>query len=502
MNEVISTSTSEIKVFYYIDDQDTRYLTKLNVTASPRLKDFKNALDRNCSKYKFYFVTNDPSIGKVKQEIINDEEILPFDAQDRIVAYLVSNEGSTISSGGGGLGEKNKHSKHLHHQQDYRILISTANSSLDIQQPGLQCICECDASENSADYQNCFAKEQAEFGARSFSSSNLESTTSLDETENDQYSKITDSTIISSRYHGRNRPRGRQHQLPSGLDQASSSSSLNSDSTMALDTLTITFHLTANNYLGISIVGQTDKTGSTEGGIYVSSITKGSVVAEDGRIKPDDIILQVNDISFGKLSNNDAAEILREAAKTPGLIKLVVAKCWDSTPRDYFTLPRHEQARPVDPSSCHAHTQAVQNTYDNSQQQILPHNQQSLLNSKANMSSTISSTNNTMVDNERFGLNLNLKNNSDMAIIVRAMAEPHSGLDIRHRIWPETILPKSFLGSDLVTWLFENVRGFLGRDDARAYASKMLKMGYIRHPFHKSQFHEKSYYLFRNIYPQ
>ncbi|CAF5101336.1 unnamed protein product, partial [Rotaria sp. Silwood1] len=125
-----------------------------------------------------------------------------------------------------------------------------------------------------------------------------------------------------------------------------------------------------------------------------------------------------------------------------------------------------------------------------------------LLNSKANMSSTISSTNNTIVDNERFGLNLNLKNNSDMAIIVRAMAEPHSGLDIRHRIWPETILPKSFLGSDLVTWLFENVRGFLGRDDARAYASKMLKMGYIRHPFHKSQFHEKSYYLFRNIYPQ
>ncbi|CAF5053151.1 unnamed protein product, partial [Rotaria sp. Silwood1] len=394
----------------------------------------------------------------------------------------------------------NKHSKHLHHQQDYRILISTANSSLDIQQPGLQCICECDASENSADYQNCFAKEQAEFGARSFSSSNLESTTSLDETENDQYSKITDSTIISSPYHGRNRPRGRQHRLPSGLDQASSSSS--SDSTMTLDILTVTFDLDANNYLGISIVGQTDKTGSTEGGIYVSSITKGSVVAEDGRIGPGDMILQVNDISFEKLSNDDAADILREAVQKPGLITLVVAKWWDPTSRDDFTLPRHEQARPVDPSSCHAHTQAVQNTYDNSQQQILPHNQQSLLNSKANMSSTISSTNNTMVDNERFGLNLNLKNNSDMAIIVRAMAEPHSGLDIRHRIWPETILPKSFLGSDLVTWLFENVRGFLGRDDARAYASKMLKMGYIRHPFHKSQFHEKSYYLFRNIYPQ
>ncbi|CAF1137723.1 unnamed protein product, partial [Rotaria sp. Silwood1] len=104
---------------------------------------------------------------------------------------------------------------------------------------------------------------------------------------------------------------------------------------------------------------------------------------------------------------------------------------------------------------------------------------------------------NTMVDNERFGLNLNLTGNSDMAIIVQAMAEPVSGLDIRDRI-----LPKSFPGSDLVNCLFENVDGFVGRDDARAFAARMLKMGYIRHPFHKSSFHEKSYYLFRNIYPQ
>ncbi|CAF1494803.1 unnamed protein product, partial [Rotaria sordida] len=310
------------------------------------------------------------------------------------------------------------------------------------------------------------------------------------------------STTISSRYHGRNRPRGRQHELPLGLDQALSSSSLNSDSTMALDTFTVTLHLNANNYLGISIVGQTDKTGLTDGGIYVSSITKGGVVAEDGRIEPGDMILQVNDISFEKLSNDDAAEILREAGKTPGLIKLVVTKCWNSTPRDYFTLPRHEQARPVDPSSCHAHTQAVQNTYDNSQQQILPHNRQSLLNSKANMSSTISSTNNTMVDNERFSLDLTYMIGSDMDTFVRAMAKPASGLDIRDRIWFKISIPKSFLGSDLVTWLFKNVDGFLVRDDARFYASKMLKIGYIRHPLHKLQFGEKSYYVFRNIYSQ
>ncbi len=89
----------------------------------------------------------------------------------------------------------------------------------------------------------------------------------------------------------------------------------------------------------------------------------------------------------------------------------MVAKCWDPTPRGYFTLPRHEQARPVDPLSWLAHTQAVQHTYQNPQHQLFLHQQQqsnhrlSILNSTANMSSTISSTSNTMSDNERKNFN-------------------------------------------------------------------------------------------------
>ena len=80
-----------------------------------------------------------------------------------------------------------------------------------------------------------------------------------------------------------------------------------------------------------------------------------------------------------------------------------MAKCWDPTPRGYFTLPRHEQARPVDPLSWLAHNQAVHNTYQPAQhqQQIFMHPRQSVLNSTTNMSSTISTTNNTMVENER-----------------------------------------------------------------------------------------------------
>ena len=154
-------------------------------------------------------------------------------------------------------------------------------------------------------------------------------------------------------------------------------------------------------------------------------------------------------------------------------IKLVVAKCWDPTPRGYFTLPRHEQARPVDPLSWLAHTQAVHNTYNHpqqQQQQILMHQRQSILNSTTNMSSTISSANNTVVDNEReckvesddftltsfslgFGLDLNLTINSDMDTIVRAMAEADSGLDIRDRIWLKIPIPRSFLGKSRTSML-------------------------------------------------
>lgn len=177
---------NEIKVFYYIDDQDPPYLTKLNVSNLPRLKDFKNALDRNCAKYKFFFATNDPSIGKVKEEITNDEQILPVDTQDRILAYLVSIEGSTTSSGGGGGGGGIKQPKHIDHHHDDTILTSTTNSSFNIQQPRLQRMSKRYASANSADYQKFFLKPRAVNDMSSFPSSDLESTTFLDETEDDR----------------------------------------------------------------------------------------------------------------------------------------------------------------------------------------------------------------------------------------------------------------------------------------------------------------------------
>ena len=49
-------------------------------------------------------------------------------------------------------------------------------------------------------------------------------------------------------------------------------------------------------------------------------------VAQDGRIEPGDMILQVNDISFEGLSNDDAVKILRETVQKPGYVHIVAIR--------------------------------------------------------------------------------------------------------------------------------------------------------------------------------
>lgn len=95
----------------------------------------------------------------------------------------------------------------------------------------------------------------------------------------------------------------------------------------------------------------------------ISAFAFRGAVALDGRIEAGDMILQVNDISFEHMSNDDAVKVLRDAVRTPGPIKLVVAKCWEQEPKGYFTLPRPgnraEPVCPIDPGAWVAHTNAL-----------------------------------------------------------------------------------------------------------------------------------------------
>ena len=41
---------------------------------------------------------------------------------------------------------------------------------------------------------------------------------------------------------------------------------------------------------------------------------------------------------------------------------------------------------------------------------------------------------------------MNLTKNTDMAVVVRAMAQPDSGLEVRDRMWLKINIPNSFIG--------------------------------------------------------
>lgn len=53
----------------------------------------------------------------------------------------------------------------------------------------------------------------------------------------------------------------------------------------------------------------------------MNSFLCSGAVALDGRIEPGDMILQVNDINFENMSNDDAVRVLREAVQKPGLVQ-------------------------------------------------------------------------------------------------------------------------------------------------------------------------------------
>uniref|UniRef100_A0AAQ5XGZ8 Dishevelled segment polarity protein 1a n=1 Tax=Amphiprion ocellaris TaxID=80972 RepID=A0AAQ5XGZ8_AMPOC len=246
------------------------------------------------------------------------------------------------------------------------------------------------------------------------------------------------------------------------LSQSSSFSSI-TDSTMSLNIITVTLNMEKYNFLGISIVGQSNDRG--DGGIYIGSIMKGGAVAADGRIEPGDMLLQVNDVNFENMSNDDAVRILREIVSKTGPISLTVAKCWDPSPRSYFTIPRAEPVRPIDPAAWISHTTALTGPYPHYEFDDLP-----LSASK-----------------------------TDMATIVKVMQLPDSGLEIRDRMWLKITIANAVIGADVVDWLYSRVEGFKDRRDARKYASSLLKHGYLRHTVNKITFSEQCYYTFGDL---
>ncbi|XP_026055783.1 segment polarity protein dishevelled homolog DVL-1-like isoform X1 [Carassius auratus] len=480
---------AETKIIYHIDEEETPYLVKLTVSPEKAtLADFKHVLNnRPVNSYKFFFKSMDQDFGVVKEEISDDNAKLPC-FNGRVVSWLVLAEG-THSDGGsqcteihkelppplertGGIGDSRPPSFHANAVSIRDGLdTETGTESLQSQQRERE---RERAHRRAREISRVNGLSKSERVNRdsavgcdstSLMSSELESSSFIDSEEDEDASSHRRSSSAeqsSSSHLMRRHKRRRRRQKVSKMDRSSSFSSI-TDSTMSLNIITVTLNMEKYNFLGISIVGQSNDRG--DGGIYIGSIMKGGAVAADGRIEPGDMLLQVNDVNFENMSNDDAVRILREIVSKPGPIGLTVAKCWDPSPRSYFTIPRAEPVRPIDPAAWISHTTALSGPYPHYEFDDVP--------------LSVSKT--------------------DMATLVKVMQLPDSGLEIRDRMWLKITIANAVIGADVVDWLFSRVEGFKDRRDARKYASSLLKHGYLRHTVNKITFSEQCYYTFGDL---
>uniref|UniRef100_A0A8C6PUH6 Dishevelled segment polarity protein 1 n=1 Tax=Nothobranchius furzeri TaxID=105023 RepID=A0A8C6PUH6_NOTFU len=456
---------AETKIIYHIDEEETPYLVKLSVSPEKvTLADFKNVLNnRPVNSYKFFFKSMDQDFGVVKEEISDDNAKLPC-FNGRVVSWLVLAE-SAHSDGGsqcteshpelppplertGGIGDSRPPSFHAN--------AVSSRDGLDTET----------GTESLLSHRRERERERARRRARETELPRINGHSKSERTARDSAMGYDSASVMSS-----------ELESSSFVDSEEDEDSvllwllplLRRLLLVALSLICILFLIVSivvaekYNFLGISIVGQSNDRG--DGGIYIGSIMKGGAVAADGRIEPGDMLLQVNDVNFENMSNDDAVRILREIVSKPGPISLTVAKCWDPSPRSYFTIPRAEPVRPIDPAAWISHTTALTGPYPHYEFDDLP-----LSASK-----------------------------TDMATIVKVMQLPDSGLEIRDRMWLKITIANAVIGADVVDWLYSRVEGFKDRRDARKYASSLLKHGYLRHTVNKITFSEQCYYTFGDL---
>ncbi|XP_067573362.1 segment polarity protein dishevelled homolog DVL-2 isoform X8 [Pseudorca crassidens] len=514
----------ETKVIYHLDEEETPYLVKIPVPAERiTLGDFKSVLQRPAGA-KYFFKSMDQDFGVVKEEISDDNARLPC-FNGRVVSWLVSSDNPQPEMAPpaheprtdpvpppppvpplppertSGIGDSRPPSFHPNVSSSRENLEPETETesvvSLRRERPRRR-----DSSERGAGGHRPSGPSRLERHLAGYESSSTLMTSELESTSlGDSDEEDTMSSSPPDLPAGSAAPRSRAAPPASSSATGGGGNSGHpawrgsvTDSTMSLNIITVTLNMEKYNFLGISIVGQSNERG--DGGIYIGSIMKGGAVAADGRIEPGDMLLQVNDMNFENMSNDDAVRVLRDIVHKPGPlpspqpdwpplphspIVLTVAKCWDPSPQAYFTLPRNEPIQPIDPAAWVSHSAALTGTFP-----AYP---------GSSSMSTITSGSSLPDGCEGRGLSIH----TDMASVTKAMAAPESGLEVRDRMWLKITIPNAFLGSDVVDWLYHHVEGFPERREARKYASGLLKAGLIRHTVNKITFSEQCYYVFGDL---
>uniref|UniRef100_A0A914VNA8 Dishevelled n=2 Tax=Plectus sambesii TaxID=2011161 RepID=A0A914VNA8_9BILA len=498
---------ADTKVYYHVDEETTPYVVRVpRPPDKVTLGDFKAVLNR--SNFKFYCKSNDDEVGgEVKAEIRDDNAVLKRSANGLIELFLLTAEGSSHSDGSAG--QKRGQVGTLNHvPPGYLNAVAHFNNDQSMASTDSESMVSGLANLPKYPFKAGINRRMVQpqyFGpghrqrrmGENDSMMTSESDARMFDSEDDR-SRVSTSTDITSvsrqqqNLYRKRRSRKTKFRQPS---RASSFSSI-TESSMSLNIIAIVLNMDTVSFLGISIVGQSSQRG--DGGIYVANIMKGGAVALDGRIEAGDMILQVNEHSFENLTNDEAVAVLRDAVTRKGPIKLVVAKCWDSGPKSCFTLPRHkeEPVRPIDTLAWVHHTNAMRampSILEGSEGAPTP-----VPGYRPPSSGTVTS-NSGSHDGQHHGHFDQLDTSMDPIVIIKALAMPNSGLDIRNRTWLKIPIPMSFLGSDLVDWLLKMVHGLYDRKDARKYAANLLRNHFIKHVVNKITFTEQCYYVLGDV---
>ncbi|MFH4976206.1 hypothetical protein AB6A40_002915 [Gnathostoma spinigerum] len=292
----------------------------------------------------------------------------------------------------------------------------------------------------------------------------------------------------------------------------------------------ITLPMKNGAFLGISVVGH-------DGGIFVSDIVKDGAVALDGRIEVGDQIIQVNRTSFEDLTDDQAVKLLRQAAVSRRPVTLYVAKrpfngdyqsdvfsglasetlpidvsLWVKTTQQTNVKPLKPFA--IDDSSMMNGEVIMEEDNDTDVEGAYLERKNGFVGAVARINTAksripepaLASTHiysaedvarrRENEENEQLVDTLNV--NMDPTTILKYMARPDSGLQIKNRKWLKIPVPMSFIGREFVDWLMEHVHGISDRKEARIFAAKLLAEGHIRHVVNKLTFTEKCYYVFED----
>lgn len=537
--------SSSTKVYYYLDD-NTPYLSVVPISEDLiTLGDFKKVFTRK--GYKYFCKQLDKAIGcEVKVEIRDDSTKLEKSANGLIELVLLST-GSTHSVSGtlpraaarkakvnpSAINVDQQGGKLRKRRSLHDLGGRAALTGIDGDRTPL-----ANSNENSvtASSLSTVISKRAGEGLAELYTSNSEDPYRFDDS-NSRFSMqsgacsstyagvpiVPQNGVVTTKAHRQRKPRKERYRkayVPSTISSITESS-LTSLSLPHIDVVTLPMKNGAP--LGISVL-------SHEGVIFVSDIMKGGAVANDGRIEVGDQIIQVNRNSFENLSDTQAVQLLRQAAASRRPITLYVAKrpCNTDSRSDILsglaseTMPidislwvesaQQNNVKPLKPFAIDETNSAVEGDVT-----LGGHDESDIDGAYAERRDGIGSLRpagkghfgarklfnaediarrRENEENEQLVDSLNIT--MDPTVILKYMARPDSGLQIKNRKWLKIPVPMSFIGRDLVDWLLDHVHGIRDRKAARVFASKLLAEGHIKHVVNKLTFTEKCYYVFED----